>query len=52
MEFNENEKSLLKFSLEFLIQGIYIIPSKKLRKQNLNKVIMVNDCKKLLNKFN
>lgn len=52
MEFNENEKTLLKFSLEFLIEGINIIPAKKLRKQNLNKVVVLNDCKKLLSKFN
>lgn len=52
MQFSQEEKNLLKFSLEFLIESLNVIPSKKFKRQNLNKVIMLSDCKNLLSKIN
>lgn len=52
MNFNQEEKELLKFSLQFLIEGLNITPSKKLKRKNLNKTLCINSCNELLKKFN
>lgn len=50
-KFNQEEKELLKFSVTFVIESINMIPSKILKRKNMNKVIMLKQYQELLKKL-
>lgn len=51
MEFNKEEKELLKFCIELSIQCLNKVPARLLKRKKTNKVLMVSKLNQLLLKF-
>lgn len=48
MEFNEEELSLLDFCVDMSIRCMNQVPSKKLKRVQMNKVVLINQLNDLL----